>query len=292
MASATRAEDKTSATASSAARAPKPTPTTPKAERKDPAAGAGAFAYQSLHRIEPVVDDKDPSKPRDADPANPQRTVPTKKANQAYLVHKRYREKQLEERRQKRIAKGLDPDAEDDEAEGDACTRFVETVIKFAFYALLLSAAAGLFVTGSPIWGYNGKWIRLRTYFPPPQRLFTPAELELYAGRSPDRPIYLSVMGDVYDVTTNPRIYGPGGSYNFFAGRDASRAYITGCFDDEAQLTHDLRGLSDEDLSHVISWKKFFDEHHSYYKVGRVNLPTIDPDSPFPPPCQASKAAA
>lgn len=56
-------------------------------------------------------------------------------------------------------------------------------------------------------------------------------------------------MGEVYDVTSNPRIYGPGGSYSFFSGRDASRAYITGCFDDPVQLTHDLRGLSDEDMS-------------------------------------------
>ncbi|KAK0537124.1 hypothetical protein OC834_000200 [Tilletia horrida] len=267
-----------------------------------PAIDGGAFSSTSLHRIEPVVDDKDPSKPRDVDPANPTRTVPKKKANQAYLVHQRYLERQREERRRARIAKGMSAEEEEkeelrhqggaggeDSAAGAAAAACCENFVKALFYSLLLLAAAGVFVTGSPIWGYRGKWVRLRTYFPPQQRLFTPAELQLYAGRAPERPIYLAVMGDVYDVTTNPRIYGPGGSYNFFAGRDASRAYITGCFDNEEQLTHDLRGLSDEDMSHVLLWKKFFDEHADYYKVGRVSLPHIDPDSPIPPACDPSK---
>lgn len=35
-------------------------------------------------------------------------------------------------------------------------------------------------------------------------------------------------------------MYGPGGSYSFFAGRDATRAFITGCFQED--LTPDLRG--------------------------------------------------
>ncbi|KAE8269841.1 hypothetical protein A4X09_0g2500 [Tilletia walkeri] len=260
-----------------------------------PATDPGAFAFQSLYRIDPPVDDKNPENPRDVDPSNPVRSVPTKKANQAYLVHKRYVEKQRQERREKRIAQGLDPDVDDDAAGGQggepgAGSVCFERVVKAMFYGFLLWVAAGLFVTGSPLWGYKGKWIRLRTYFPPQQRLFTPAELQLYAGRATDRPIYLAVMGDVYDVTSNPRIYGPGGSYSFFAGRDASRAYITGCFENESQLTHDLRGLSDEDMSHVLLWKKFFDEHDSYFKVGRVSLPLIEANAPIPEKCDPTKA--
>jgi hypothetical protein len=41
-------------------------------------------------------------------------------------------------------------------------------------------------------------------------------------------------------------VYGPRGSYSFFAGRDASRAYVTGCF--ETHLTHDVRGLTIQEL--------------------------------------------
>jgi hypothetical protein len=47
--------------------------------------------------------------------------------------------------------------------------------------------------------------------------------------------------GDVYDVSANRRMYGPGGGYGFFSGRDAARAFVTGCFKED--LTHDVRGL-------------------------------------------------
>lgn len=46
----------------------------------------------------------------------------------------------------------------------------------------------------------------------------------------------------MFDVTKGARNYGPGGAYHFFAGRDASRAFVTGCF--RTHLTHDVRGLS------------------------------------------------
>ena len=54
-------------------------------------------------------------------------------------------------------------------------------------------------------------------------------------------------MGDVYDVSAGRLHYGVGGPYHFFAGRDASRAYVTGCF--KTHLTHDTRGLSETQLS-------------------------------------------
>lgn len=80
----------------------------------------------------------------------------------------------------------------------------------------------------------------------PQQRVFTPAELALYNGRDEDKPIYIAIMGHVYDVSKNRRTYGPGGSYHFFSGKDASRAYVTGCF--KKHLTHDLREFDDEQI--------------------------------------------
>ena len=45
----------------------------------------------------------------------------------------------------------------------------------------------------------------------------------------------------MYDVSANRRMYGPGGGYGFFSGKDAARAFVTGCFKED--LTHDIRGL-------------------------------------------------
>ena len=42
----------------------------------------------------------------------------------------------------------------------------------------------------------------------------------------------------------------------------------------------------------VEHWKKFFRDHKSYFKVGRVNHPPIDPTSPLPPHCDPKKDAA
>jgi predicted heme/steroid binding protein len=71
----------------------------------------------------------------------------------------------------------------------------------------------------------------------------TPAELSLYNGTSPDLPIYLSINQTIFDVSASPQTYGPGGSYHVFAGRDATRAFVTGCFADDT--TSDLRGAEE-----------------------------------------------
>ncbi|KXH66230.1 cytochrome b5-like Heme/Steroid binding domain-containing protein [Colletotrichum salicis] len=71
----------------------------------------------------------------------------------------------------------------------------------------------------------------------------TPEELLQYDGTDPSKPIYLAINHTIFDVSANPRIYGPGGSYNVFAGRDASRGFVTGCFVEDR--TPDMRGVED-----------------------------------------------
>lgn len=93
-------------------------------------------------------------------------------------------------------------------------------------------------------------------------------------------------MGHVYDVTPGRWVYGPEGSYHFFAGKDASRAYVTGCF--QTHLTHDLRGLNAEEVGAIQEWKNFFDSHERYKLVGRLDLPHIDKSSPAPKPCNTN----
>jgi hypothetical protein len=60
----------------------------------------------------------------------------------------------------------------------------------------------------------------------------------------------LRFSGDVYDVSANRRIYGPGGGYGFFAGKDAARAFVTGCFKED--LTHDIRGLDPKQMDVIV----------------------------------------
>lgn len=128
----------------------------------------------------------------------------------------------------------------------------------------------------------------------------TASELAAYDGHDPTKPIYLALNGTIYDVSEGRRIYGPGGSYNVFAGRDAARAFITGCFAEDS--TPDLRGVEEmflplddaqldahwtadqlerlrareraeaevrvrEALQH---WIKFYDKSDKYHRVGYV----------------------
>lgn len=69
----------------------------------------------------------------------------------------------------------------------------------------------------------------------------TDAELLAYDGTDPKKPIYLALNGTIYDVSSSPGTYGPGGSYHFFAGHDAARAFLTGCFQEDQ--SPDLRGV-------------------------------------------------
>lgn len=129
----------------------------------------------------------------------------------------------------------------------------------------------------------------------------TPPELALYNGTDPSLPVYLAVNASIFDVSANPMIYGPGGSYHFFAGKDATRAFVTGCFKED--LTPDLVGVEEmflpvdgddeegkklssaqlkirrekevrvarEQVDRVVrNWEGFFRNHKRYFQVGRV----------------------
>jgi len=110
---------------------------------------------------------------------------------------------------------------------------------------LALSCVFSYFITDgeSLAWGYRPRVTRWRTFksiFKPAVNL-TDAELSRYNGEDLTKPIYVAVNGSVFDVSANPGMYGPGGGYHFFAGRDAARAFVSGCFRDD--LTWDMRGL-------------------------------------------------
>ncbi|CAH1801823.1 unnamed protein product [Owenia fusiformis] len=61
--------------------------------------------------------------------------------------------------------------------------------------------------------------------------------------------------------------YGPGGGYHFFAGRDATAAFVTGKFEGEG-LTDDVSNLSPEDMIGIEEWMTFYEKDYTY--VGKL----------------------
>ncbi|KAJ7638445.1 cytochrome b5-like heme/steroid binding domain-containing protein [Roridomyces roridus] len=247
------------------------------------------------------------------DPSIPDRMVSAKSANQPFLAHKEYRDRQealhqawLEKKkiRDAKIAKGepVGPLERDPTAPTEVG---LLGLLKFLLYTTIALALAGKFVTGSYTWEYETRLLQLKSFIPvgtfierdraavetghvqTNQRLFSESGLKQYNGEG-SFPTYLAIDGDVYDVSKG-QSYQPGGSYHFMTGTDAARAFGTGCF--QTHKTHDLRGLSEQEMAGVQHWKQFFANHDKYAKVGRVSHPPIDPASPIPEHCDAKKQA-
>ncbi|PGH26474.1 hypothetical protein AJ80_01787 [Polytolypa hystricis UAMH7299] len=179
-------------------------------------------------------------------------------------------------------------------------------IFRVLFLFFLASSALSYYVTNNSIlWGYRPwftKWPMVKMFIHGPI-LLTPDQLSLYNGTSETLPIYIAVNSTIFDVSASRHTYGPGGSYSFFAGRDATRAFVSGCFRDD--LTPDIRGLeqmhipvedNDEDpeerdmsetekmvrgeeelreanekvKKQVDHWEGFFRNHDRYFEVGRL----------------------
>ncbi|EIN10814.1 cytochrome b5 [Punctularia strigosozonata HHB-11173 SS5] len=216
------------------------------------------------------------------------RLVSTKQANRPFLAYKEYRDKQEKEHqawmerkkeREEKLAKGeaVGPEEPDPTEEREVgCIG----LLKFFTILLVITLLAGKFFTGDYLWDYQGKWRSLKAYIPNGDQLITEKQLAQHDGSDSNKPLWLAIDGDVYDVSSNRKTYGPGGSYHGMAGIDAARAFGTGCFKDHR--THDLRGMLDSEMQGVEHWKEFFANHKSYPKVGKVVHPPIDPASPIP----------
>lgn len=92
--------------------------------------------------------------------------------------------------------------------------------------------------------------------------VFTPDQLN-----SDKNVLLLALLGKVYDVTKGAKHYGPGGSYQFFVGRDASRAFITGEFSKD--LNDNLDGLDDSQIAGLFEWLDFYEKTYTF--LGYLN---------------------
>lgn len=99
-----------------------------------------------------------------------------------------------------------------------------------------------------------------------PVRLWTSDELAEFDGSSGPSDIYIGFLGLVYNVSSSAKHYGPGSEYSVFAGRDATRAFVTGNF------THDLhdniKDIEESMYNHIEAWASFYSS--SYPVVGRI----------------------
>eukprot|EP00092_Neocalanus_flemingeri_P012192 GFUD01013146.1.p1 GENE.GFUD01013146.1~~GFUD01013146.1.p1 ORF type:complete len:295 (+),score=100.93 GFUD01013146.1:112-996(+) len=99
------------------------------------------------------------------------------------------------------------------------------------------------------------------------ERVLTMDQLAKYDGSEGSPGLYLAMLGVVYDVSREKEYYSLGGGYNFFAGKDASRAFVTGQFD-EFGLVDDLSGLHSADYIELEEWANFYEMDH--VRVGVV----------------------
>ena len=109
----------------------------------------------------------------------------------------------------------------------------------------------------------------------------TAEELSEFDGRPlSERPgetaaLLLSINGRIYDVTAGKAHYGPGRSYHKLVGKDATRAFCTGCLE-PACLIPNTAGLRDDQLKEADRWIELY-EHQCARPL----------DSPRAGPCTA-----
>lgn len=75
-----------------------------------------------------------------------------------------------------------------------------------------------------------------------------------------DKPeLYLSILGNVFDVTKGAKHYGPGQTYNMFIGRDNSKGFQTGKMhaDDDDNISFEFA-----DLKTLAYWIQFYKDQY------------------------------
>eukprot|EP00939_MAST-03C_sp_MAST-3C-sp1_P000365 g365.t1 len=114
-------------------------------------------------------------------------------------------------------------------------------------------------------------------------RDITRRELAEYDGRGASSKIWIAVKGEVFDVTSHPSgvdFYGPGGTYESFAGKDATVGLALSSYDEE-----DFEGKTMDDPS--IGWweRERLDEWYQtfqrkYNVVGQLSVSMHVEDAP------------
>lgn len=81
----------------------------------------------------------------------------------------------------------------------------------------------------------------------------------------PERPIYIAILGTVYDVSKSRDMYQEGQAYNIFCGREAAVLLATSSL---TEIDTKLDELSEKQLKTLAEWEVFF--QRKYPRVGRL----------------------
>ena len=80
---------------------------------------------------------------------------------------------------------------------------------------------------------------------------------------------FMSRCAAAFMTSAGTKFYGPGKAYNHFVGRDAFRAFATGCRAAEC-VSADLDGLSPSQLRELDRWMEMYETHDKYTFVGTL----------------------
>lgn len=85
-----------------------------------------------------------------------------------------------------------------------------------------------------------------------------------------DGPIWLSILGEVFDVTEGRTYYEKGSSYDYFAGTDATVSFFTGDFTEEGRKKSIL-DLKPKEMESIEQWISFYKDHETYTFLGLLD---------------------
>lgn len=97
-------------------------------------------------------------------------------------------------------------------------------------------------------------------------------------GSGETAPLWLAIRGRVYDVSQGKKFYGPGAPYHKFVGRDATRAFGTGCTEPDC-LIASLDGLDAHQIREADRWIEYYALHDKYTFVGTLHDTSGDLDA-------------
>ena len=103
----------------------------------------------------------------------------------------------------------------------------------------------------------------------------TLAELAEMDGKTESTPIYISIKGQIFDISEGREMYGPGKGYHPLVAKEAASAFAAGCFQDGCFKTP-IDKLSPEQLIEVDRWIDLYRNHDKYKLVGRLVSDPVD----------------